>query len=236
MASSTAVNDFRSTNRQSMFRANIFLVECIAVLAAYLCALHHHLGPIDLDHIFTGNSSRVQVLSAFGVIYMIRLNVMSRYLLRRELSIEELTIVVLIWLPSIMASFVLLSTDFDLHSAECAGIITLYLFGSCLNTLSELQRKIWKEGKHATFNKGRCYKGGLFSLSRNINYFGDTVLFGAWAAATGSYWNAWVPVVMSLSFWFYHIPDKEKYLAKRYGHDWDDYAKKTPYRFVPFVC
>ena len=86
---------------------------------------------------------------------------MSRYLLKRELSIEELTIVILIWIPSIMASFVLLSnSEIDLSVAECAGIITVYLVGSSLNTFSELQRKIWKEGKHAATNKGRVTKVG----------------------------------------------------------------------------
>jgi protein-S-isoprenylcysteine O-methyltransferase Ste14 len=55
----------------------------------------------------------------------------------------------------------------------------------------------------------------MFSLSRNINYFGDTVLYTGWAAATGWWPNVWVPVLMTMSFYLFHIRDKEAYLAKR---------------------
>ena len=202
----------------------------MAVLSAYIYALHFRLGPVSA----VSESKRVLLLAAFGLIYILRLNVMSRYLLKRELSIEELTIVILLWLPSILASFVsLAATDVDLSTTKCIAIAIIYLLGSYLNTGSELQRKLWKEDVK---NKGRCYTEGLFSLSRNINYFGDTTLFGAWATATGSWWNSWVPIAMALSFLFYHIPDKELYLAERYGRDWDDYIRKTPYAFVPYVC
>lgn len=226
MAPATDSN-FRSTERQSNLRANIFITECVAVLSAYVYALNYRLGPAS-------DSNRMLLLAVFGLIYMIRLNVMSRFLLKRELAIEELTVVILLWLPSILTSFVaLVTTDVDLSTAKCVVITAMYLFGSYLNTYSELQRKIWKGDVK---NKGRCYTEGLFSLSRNINYFGDTVLFGAWAAASGCWWNIWVPIAMASSFWFHHIPDKEQYLAKRYGRDWDDYIRQTPYAFVPYVC
>lgn len=229
----TAAGTFRSTQRRSSLRGNIFLIECVAVLSAYFYALKHRLGPAAAAA-DPSCSHRMSILTSFGLIYMIRLNVMSRFLLKRELAVEELTFVILIWLPSILSSFVLLTTtDADLKALHCTIIAAIYLFGSYLNTYSELQRKIWK-GNAA--NKGRCYTDGLFSFSRNINYFGDTVLFSAWAAATGSWWNIWVPIAMAASFWFHHIPDKEKYLAQRYGRDWDDYTAKTPYAFIPYVC
>ena len=100
-----------------------------------------------------------------------------------------------------------------------------------LNSFSELQRKWWKARPE---NKGRCYTLGLFSLARNINYFGDVVLFGGWALATGAWWNAWAPVTMFLSFQFYHVPDKELYLAKRYEKDWPAYRASTK-SLIPWV-
>ena len=78
---------------------------------------------------------------------------------------------------------------------------------------------------------------GLFSRSRNINYFGDSVLFTGWAIATGNWANAWAPIVMSLTFYYYHIPDhKGKYLAARYGNEWPVYTVQTPYAFIPLIC
>lgn len=216
---------FRTEQRRSNVRANIFLVECVIVLFAYVSQLHHRLGPIARQ--------RSVVLTAFGVVYFVRLNFMSRYLLQRELSIEELTVVTLLWLPSILASFAFLSNgDVDLPANRCAALNAIYCLGSALNTYSEYQRKMWKD--HPV-NKGRCYTGGLFAFSRNINYLGDVILFAAWAAATGGWINAWAPVTMAGSFWFHHIPDKEIYLSKRYGRDWDEYVSKTPYEFIPFL-
>lgn len=219
---------FRSAERRSPLRANVFLAECAAVLSAYLSALRRRLGSHD------SHGRRELTLAAFGVVYMARLVATSRYLLKRELAVEEVTFVILVWVPSILASFAFLSdAESDLDPVRCVGATSIYLLGSFLNTYSEWQRKAWKERKA---NGGRCYTGGLFSLSRNVNYLGDVVLFGAWAAATGSWKNTWVPIAMAASFWFHHIPEKEGYLAGRYGRDWDDYVRRTPYALVPYVC
>jgi steroid 5-alpha reductase family enzyme len=213
--------DFRKVERQSNARANIFLAENIAILAVYLHALFR-----------SSYTPQAILLAIFGVVYMIRVTVMARWLLKRELALEEITIVALIWLPAILASFIRYvknnTSPFQLGLASI-----LYVVGSYLNSYSEIQRKRWKEMPQ---NKGRCYTQGLFSLSRNINYFGDTLLFAGWALTTGVWWNAWVPVVMGSSFWFYHIPDKEKYLQNRYAKDWPAYKAQTPYIFVPWVC
>ncbi|KAL3905797.1 MAG: hypothetical protein SGILL_009531 [Bacillariaceae sp.] len=157
---------------------------------------------------------------------------MSLWLLPRELAIEELTGVILIWVPSILASFVFAARPSDSKILLPLSIL-VYATGSFLNTYSEYERKIWKQKPSS---KGRCYMNGLFSLSRNINYFGDTFLFAGWALATASWVNIWVPLVMGSSFYFYHIPDKETYLAKRYAAEWPTYVEKTPCTFIPWVC
>eukprot|EP00568_Trieres_chinensis_P008336 CAMPEP_0183292772 /NCGR_PEP_ID=MMETSP0160_2-20130417/1710_1 /TAXON_ID=2839 ORGANISM="Odontella Sinensis, Strain Grunow 1884" /NCGR_SAMPLE_ID=MMETSP0160_2 /ASSEMBLY_ACC=CAM_ASM_000250 /LENGTH=204 /DNA_ID=CAMNT_0025453779 /DNA_START=83 /DNA_END=694 /DNA_ORIENTATION=+ len=202
--------DFRNIQRDSNFRANVFLIECIAVLAVYLRVLYHLTPEVYQQH-------RSILLATFGVIYIIRLNFMSRYLLQREIAIEELTIVILIWIPSILSSFLLVTAKQEVSISESFTAVGAYAIGSFLNSYSEFQRKKWKA---IPSNKGRCYTGGLFSLCRNINYFGDTVLFAGWAAATGNWRNMWVPLVMGTSFIYHHIPEKERYLAKRYGRDW----------------
>jgi steroid 5-alpha reductase family enzyme len=197
--------DFRKVPRKSNLRNNIFLLECAAVLAVYLYALYQ--SPATLQ---------IHILAFFGVAYMSRLNVMTRWVLPRELAIEEISVVTLLWLPAILASYVR-NMNSEIYSSRLGLSLIVCIFGSYLNTFSELQRKRLKDIPQ---NKGRCYILGLFSLSRNINDFGETLLFGAWALATGAWWNGWVPVVMGASFWFFHIPDKEKYLQERYAKDW----------------
>ncbi|CAJ1385398.1 unnamed protein product [Effrenium voratum] len=211
---------FRSVPRSSMLRANVFAAESLALWALY----GHVLVPAD--------GFRRGVLLVLGGCYLLRLNAMARWLLPRELALEELTVVML-WLLTIFTSFALGASHRGAMSApELALAVGLYSLGSWLNTWSELQRKWWKQLPE---NRGRCYTQGLFALSRNINYLGDVVLFAGWAAASGCWWNVWVPITMAASFYFYHIPDKEAYLSQRYKADWSAYIASTK-SFVPFLC
>ena len=201
------------------------LLELVVVLGIY----------VFLSYGWSWNrirSAQAHLLAGFGVIYMVRLNIMSTWLLQRELGMEELTFVILLWIPSIIGSFAILAKG-DISNVGLGVALILYLFGSYLNTYSELQRKLWKRYPK---NKGRCYTLGLSSWSRNINYFGDSMLFTGWAIASGNWMNSWAPIVMSLTFYFFHIPDKEKYLAPRYAKDWPAYQTQTPYTFIPYIC
>jgi len=213
---------FRSRQRSSDWRANVFLLECVAVLSVQSVALYRWVQP----------GPQQVLLGLFVLVYLARLNIMARWILPRELSTEEITFVTLIWVPSILASFTYgASLRPNVSATQLVLAATAYAGGSFLNTFSELQRKWWKVHP---WNKGRCYTLGLFSLSRNINYFGDLVLFAGWAAATGWWWNAWVLLVMFLAFYFLHIPEKEKYLAQRYAQDWPSYAFSTK-ALIPWV-
>jgi len=219
----------RSMTRLTPFHQNIFLFECFLILSGYLLVLLSS----DAAQTCTANATRTGVLAAYGVVYIFRLLFMSHYLLPRELSIEEITVVPL-WISSILCSFAFPSrtSTAAFPLSLLVPSLFLYLFGSYLNTFSELQRKRWKSLPSST---GRCYTLGLFSFSRNINYLGDVLLFGGWAFATPVWWNVWVPLVMGLSFHFHHIGDKEKYLAERYGEEWEEYCKGTK-SFIPYVC
>lgn len=217
---------FRTAHRSSSLRSNVFLIECVVVLGLYLGAIWWHF-----DSSFA--APQAVVLSSFGIMYMGRLNVMSRWLLKRELSMEELTFVILVWLPCIMGSYVFLARTETISTALLVSAVALNVFGSYLNTYSEYERMVWKQDPA---NKGHCYTLGLFSYSRNINYFGDSMLFTGWAMATGNWINAWAPITMSLMFYFMHIPDKEAYLATRYKDEWNAYKSSVKASFIPFVC
>ncbi|MBL6929131.1 MAG: DUF1295 domain-containing protein [Rhodospirillales bacterium] len=107
----------------------------------------------------------------------------------------------------------------------------LYFYGSYLNTWSEYQRRRFKSN---AANEGRLFTQGLFRLSRNINYFGDVVLFSGLALVTGVWAMLAIPLLMALNFVFFIIPQKETYLSQKYGAPFDDYARHTK-TLIPFV-
>lgn len=109
--------------------------------------------------------------------------------------------------------------------------LALLLTGSLLNSLSEVQRHLWKRQPTA---RGRCYTGGLFRWSMHINYFGDSLLFTGWAILAASVWAFSIPLVMTVMFVCYHIPPLDAYLAQKYGDEFRSYAANTA-KFVPFL-
>jgi steroid 5-alpha reductase family enzyme len=114
--------------------------------------------------------------------------------------------------------------------AELIGV-GLFMIGSYLNTGSEIIRNQWKKDSK---NKGKIYDQGLFKYSMHINYFGDVVWATGMALISGSLWVFMVPIYMSCGFIFLHIPRLDKYLKKRYGYQYDEYAEKTK-KFIPFI-
>ena len=58
-------------------------------------------------------------------------------------------------------------------AADAAGAVA-FLAGMAVETASEVQRKAFKDDPR---NAGRPHAGGLFALSRHVNYFGDALAF-----------------------------------------------------------
>ncbi len=108
-------------------------------------------------------------------------------------------------------------------AVDAVGLV-LYVAGSVLNSGSELQRMAWKARPE---NAGHLYTGGLFRLSRHVNYFGDVVLFSGFALLTRSPWAALVPAVMAAGFVFVHIPMLDTYLEVRYGAEYVEWRQRV---------
>ena len=178
---------------------------------------------------------RAGILALCAVLYWLRHLVTLFVLMQRRVALSEV-----LGLTAFMALF---EVGFLLlGSGEVSGTQTpprlldwlgcgLVLFGSTLNTGSELQRWMWKMNPSAN---GRCYTEGLFTYSMHINYFGDTLLFTGWAILTASVFAWPIPIFVTASFIFFHIPALDAYLADRYGADFEDYKARTA-RFVPFI-
>jgi len=109
--------------------------------------------------------------------------------------------------------------------------IAIYLFGSYLNTTSELQRHIWKKDPN---NKGKLYTIKLFSYSMHINYFGDLLWVTGYAILTRNIYSIGIVIFLFLFFAFLNIPKLDKYLAEKYKGQFEDYKKKTK-KFIPFI-
>lgn len=90
---------------------------------------------------------------------------------------------------------------------------TLFATGLFIETFSEVQRATWKKDPA---NKGKVYDGGLFGLSRHINYFGYTLWRTGYAMAAGGF--TYAGVVAGAFTWQFlktSIPELQSYLEKR---------------------
>lgn len=70
---------------------------------------------------------------------------------------------------------------------------TLYATGLFIEWYSEVQRAVFKKKPE---NKGKVYDGGLFGLSRHVNYLGYTMWRSGYALAAGGW--TWGAVVASI--------------------------------------
>ncbi len=178
---------------------------------------------------------RARILLACAVIYFLRHGLTLFYLLARRVEWGEA-----LGLSAFFALFeiglilvgggLFRNTPIALSGLDVFAAL-LFLSGSYVNSVSEIQRKLWKRNPD---NKGHCYTGGLFGYSMHINYFGDVVLFTGWCLLTGSLWTLALPLLMLLMFMFVHIPPLDQYLAERYGAEFDAYRARTR-RLIPFI-
>jgi len=174
--------------------------------------------------------SRIVIFSC-SLLYFIRHLITLFVLLKRKVDWNEvLTVGPLIALIQILFAILTIYNKEYFNSFD-GILIEFVIFGSYLNTGSELQRMIWKKEKS---HKGKLYSGGLFKYSMHINYLGDTILFSAFALLTGSIWALLVPFLITLGFIFHHIPELDKYLEGRYKEQFTEYESRTK-KFIPWI-
>jgi len=105
---------------------------------------------------------------------------------------------------------------------------SLYVLGMVLELGSEVQRHAFKRNSK---NKGKVYDGGLFSLSRHINYFGYTLWRTGYALAAGGWtWGAVTASFFAYDFNFRAIPVLQHYLEERVSRLAD--ARTMTYMYV----
>ncbi|KAF2153437.1 hypothetical protein K461DRAFT_224906 [Myriangium duriaei CBS 260.36] len=108
----------------------------------------------------------------------------------------------------------------------------LYAVGIVVESLSETQRYLFKKDPK---NKGKVYTGGLFSVARHINFTGYVTWRIGYGIAAGGYaWGLFNFAMVLVGFWR-AIPPLNHYCEERYGEQWQQYKRQTPYKMLPGV-
>ena len=225
---------FKDKNDFSLFPKCLFMTSIIiaSFLVGYLVFKNvNELIPWLKPYAINGDYTRQVVLMFCLFFYVSRLFVTVFVFLKRKMTWSEMLIV------SGLMSFALFSfAKVGGSSNQPVGIldyfsILLYLFGSWLNTYSEYTRYVWKKQLK---NKGHLYTEGLFKYSMHINYLGDILLFIGFALITFRFSMLFIPLFMALNFIFIIIPRLDKYLAVKYGYEFEEYAGRTK-KFIPGI-
>lgn len=152
------------------------------------------------------------------------------YLKRKVRWSEALTVSLWLFIAYATFSFTGGGNPGRLRSFEFTGA-AIYLFGSFINTFSEMQRYRWTKRPE---NSQKLFTGGLFRLSRHINYFGDVLLFIGFAMITGTVWPFVIPAAMIVLFVVVNIPMLDSHLHDKFGSEFDQYARHSK-KLIPFV-
>jgi steroid 5-alpha reductase family enzyme len=105
--------------------------------------------------------------------------------------------------------------------------ISLYSFGIFFVFSGDMQKFTALK-----LNPGKLIQDGLFALSRNINYFGEFLIFSAFALLAMT-WLAFLPLAAFIVFfWIPNMVRKDKSMTTLPG--FETYKKKTK-SFMPFI-
>ena len=229
------MNNVRGINKTSHNSQIFWLIfHTIFVYIAYTICFDDLV--IWVDEIFEidyskGNIYRKYCLFSFGVIMYLRMNLTTFYLSKRKIPIGEIFSVIIAF-AVYQVGFVLLGAwqPDPLNVLDVFGIL-LFIMGSYVNTSSEIQRNRFKNDPN---NKGKLYTQGLFKYAKHINYFGDICWVTGWAIITHNLWSGIVPIILTLGFIFFGIPELSSYLEKKYSDDYQEWSKGTK-KLIPFI-
>jgi steroid 5-alpha reductase family enzyme len=108
--------------------------------------------------------------------------------------------------------------------------LALFVIGTVIHVAADGQKRRFKRDPD---NHDRLLDTGLWRLSRHPNYFGDLLVYIAWAVVAANPWAWLCPAMNLLQYLFDAIPKNERWAAEHYGQAWTDYAANTS-RFVPW--
>lgn len=178
-----------------------------------------------------GNTYRKIIIICCCLIYFIRFTIGMFVFVQRKIGWFEGGLVSILF----FMMFYLFGVSAGSHPEPIGLIditgILLFLVGSYINTMADYQRFVWKRKIE---NKGQLYTGGFFKYSMHINYFGDGITYIGLAMITLELVCLLVSIGIIVNFVVLQIPKLDKYLSKRYGNEFTEYAKVTK-KFIPLI-
>jgi protein-S-isoprenylcysteine O-methyltransferase Ste14 len=213
------------------------LLMSIGVLAGTLTATALTTGysdwlmnVLDFDKV-VGNTYRQMAMLICCLIYFVRFTIALFVFIQRKIS----------WFEGgfVTVMFFIVFYYFGISAGSHPGPfgildilgVSLFLSGSCINTLADYQRFSWKR---KTENKGRLYTSGLFKYAMHINYFGDAVAYFGLALITYNIVCLCISMGMFVYFITFEIPRLDEHLNNKYRDSFKEYSKVTK-KFVPFM-
>ena len=173
---------------------------------------------------------RALILS-FGLATFLRFCLTLGFLLKRTVPWEEaLTVPVALGLYYLGFAYLTTWASVPTFMITLLGVL-LFAGGSSLNTLSELQRHVWKQRPE---NRSKLYTEGLFHYAVHINYFGDVLWVLGYAVITATLWAYLIPILLFGFFAFYNVPKLDAYLGKKYAPEFQSYQQHTKH-LVPYL-
>ncbi len=129
----------------------------------------------------------------------------------------------LYWLPA----WLITSRSIQAPDWVIALCVSAYIFGVFFHFTSDMQKHTALE-----LNPETLITTKMFSLARNINYFGELLIYGSMAALSLT-WIAFLPLAAFILFyWLPNMVRKDRSLA-RY-HDFETY-KHSAHWIIPFL-
>ena len=211
----------------------IFLEIVFIVVSYWILFIESGLVFIEKIGISVSNNNIIsrKIILLFSIIVFIRMTFMMLYLLKRKIPWEEsFSVPMAFALYFVGFPLLVLNRTIPIDWIDYFAII-IFILGSSLNTISELQRHFWKKKPN---NKGKLYTIGLFKYSMHINYFGDVLWVSAYAIITRNFYAIAIPILLLCLFVFWNIPILDKYLSTRYEGEFEEYEKKTK-KLIPLI-
>jgi delta14-sterol reductase len=154
----------------------------------------------------------------------------------------------LTWVPftySLQAKYLV---DFDpqLSKITLAMILALHIVGYIIFRGANGQKDRFRRDstnpslshlKYMQTKRGtKLLISGWWGLARKINYTGDWIMGMSWCLVCG--FDSIVPYYYAIYFAILLVHRSirdDKMCHQKYGHDWLEYKKKVPYRFIPGI-
>jgi steroid 5-alpha reductase family enzyme len=126
-----------------------------------------------------------------------------------------------------IAPWLITSQGINVAPGYLALVLFIYIIGVLLHFASDMQK--YTELK---YNPGHLITDGLMAYSRNINYFGEFLIYGSFAMLSLSWIPFAVIALYLIILWGPNIRKKEKSLS-RYP-EFAEYKRKVKL-FIPFI-